>query len=190
MRFWKQNFSQWSRASIKETSTDGRKNSNQILILGYKLITGVSKPFSPFLAPCATQKPKLPMQWYVVYRCCVHSLLLQLNFFCLILIPITVYLFFFNDPGVRDFPNFRHVYSQIKFTLKALTISINSIIFSCWRSFISSELFSTPISMYYCQHFFSQRRKPVLKDQRFNLSLERKKFTNVSSRDLVALIFL
>ena len=38
--------------------------------------------------------------------------------------------------------------------------------------------------------FFSQRRKPVLKDQRFNLSLERKKFTNVSSRDLVALIFL
>ena len=43
--------------------------------------------------------------------------------------------------------------------------------------------------MYYCQHFFSQRRKPVLKDQRFNLSLERKKFTNVSSRDLVALIF-
>ena len=30
----------------------------------------------------------------------------------------------------------------------------------------------------------------LLKDQRFNPSLERKKFTNVSSRDLVALIFL
>ena len=44
--------------------------------------------------------------------------------------------------------------------------------------------------MYYCQHFFSQRRKPVLKDQRFNLSLERIKFTNVSTRDLVALVFL